>query len=146
MSYKYWRRAVPSRQRCLAQCSSRLLPTSWTSSPPHWISHPPTAIVNRLVSAVADGPHDAGLCTLKSDPLLHETQLPQTECAMLRVTMNGQMHRPSKLSDKCVAAWSVNHPGVINRPYALSVGELYWQHLATTDLPWRKFCHSWCDK
>jgi len=42
------------------------------------------------VSAVTDGPHDAGLCQLKSYQLLHETQLPQTECAMLCVTMNGR--------------------------------------------------------
>ena len=57
----------------------------------------------RQVSAVADGPHDADLCTLKSYQLLHETQLPPTECAMLHVTMNGRTCRPSKLSSKCMA-------------------------------------------
>ena len=33
------------------------------------------------LSAVADGPRDAGLCTLKSYQLLHETQLPQCDVA-----------------------------------------------------------------
>ena len=67
------------------------------------------------ISAVIDGSRDAGLCTLKSDQLLHETQLSQTECAMLHITMNRQMRRPSKLSDQCMAAWRVDHPGVTNR-------------------------------
>ena len=69
----------------------------------------------KQVSAVVDGPRDAGLCTLKSYQLLHETQLPQTECAMLRVTMNGRTRRPSKLSDKCMAAWRVDHPGACDQ-------------------------------
>ena len=45
------------------------------------------------VWGVADGPHDADLCTLKYYQLLRETQLLQTECAMVRVTMNRQCHR-----------------------------------------------------
>jgi len=60
-----------------------------------------------VVSAVADGPYDAA-CPLKSYQLLHETQLPQSECTMLHVMMNGQMHRPSKLSGELrqVDAWT----------------------------------------
>ena len=77
--------------------------------------------------AVADGPRDAGLCTLKSYKLFHETQLPQTECAMLRVTMNGRTRMSSKLSDKCMAAWRVDHSGVTNRSRGPTVGELYCQ-------------------
>ena len=37
---------------------------------------------NKLIPAVADGPRDAAL---KSYQLLHETHLPQLECAILRV-------------------------------------------------------------
>ena len=58
----------------------------------------------KLVSAVADGPHDA-VYPLKSYRL-YETQLPQLECAMLHVTMNGQMRRPSKLC--MVSVWQVD--------------------------------------
>ena len=47
----------------------------------------------KLVSAVADGLHDA-VCPLKSYQLLHESQLPQSERVMLRVTINGQTRRP----------------------------------------------------
>jgi len=39
--------------------------------------------LNKQVSAVADGMRDAGV-----NLLLHETQLPKSECAMLRVTLN----------------------------------------------------------
>jgi len=69
---------------------------------------------------------------LKSYQLLHETQLPQTECAMLHVTMNGQTRRPSKLSDKCMASWRIDHPGVSNRSQGPSVNELYCQHPVVT--------------
>ena len=51
---------------------------------------------DKLVSAVADGPLDA-LCPLECYQLLYETQLPQSECAMLHVKMNGRTRRPSKL-------------------------------------------------
>ena len=85
--------------------------------------------------------------TLKSYQLLHETQLPQTECAMLRVTMNGRMCRPSKLSDKCMAAWHVDHPGVTNRSWGPTAGKLYCQHLVVTELPWQSLGRlSWCNK
>jgi len=101
----------------------------------------------RQVAAVADGPRDAGLCTLKSYQLLRETQLPQTECVMLRVTVNGRTRRPSKLSDKCMAALRVDHPGVNNRSRGPAVGKLYCQHLVVTELPWRSLGRrSWCDK
>jgi len=56
------------------------------------------------VSAVAHGPREAGLCTLKSYQLLLETQLPQMECAMLHVTMNGQTRRPRNMEWE-VAEW-----------------------------------------
>jgi len=99
--------------------------------------------INKLVSAVADGPSDA-LCPLKSYQLLHETQLPQSECAMLRVMMNGRTHRPSKLravSVWQVDAWTARRPSkvrsmILERP---SVGELYRQQLATINLRWRNF-------
>jgi len=35
------------------------------------------------VSAVANGPRDADLCSLKFYQLLHETQLPQMECVIV---------------------------------------------------------------
>ena len=38
--------------------------------------------IKAQLSAVADRLRDADLCPLKSYQLLHETQLPQTECAM----------------------------------------------------------------
>ena len=44
----------------------------------HGVGH----CVNKLVSTVVDGPRDA-LCQLKSYQLFRETQLPQTQCAML---------------------------------------------------------------
>ena len=56
----------------------------------------------KLVSTVADGPRDA-VCPLKSYQLLRKTQLPQSECAMLHVTMNGRMRRPTKLHGECTA-------------------------------------------
>ena len=43
--------------------------------------HPVTQ-KDKLVSAVADGPRNTDLCMLKSYQLLHDTQLPQTECAV----------------------------------------------------------------
>ena len=68
----------------------------------------------KLESAVTDGLHDA-VCLLKSCQLLHETQLPQSECAMLRATTNGWTCRASKLP----AVWQVDAPstlgGVINK-------------------------------
>ena len=96
------------------------------------------------VSAVADRPRDAGLCMLKSCQLLHETQLPQTECAMLHVTMNGRTCRHSKLSDKCMVAWSVDHLGVTSRSRSPTMVELYCQHLVVTELPWRSLGRRSC--
>ena len=47
-----------------------------------------TRTFNKLAIAVADRSHDA-LHLLKSYQLLCETQLPQTECAMMHVTISG---------------------------------------------------------
>ena len=63
----------------------------------------------KLESAVADGLRDA-VCPLKSCQLLHETQLPQSECVMLHVMMNGRTCRPCKpcmVSVLQVDAWAV---------------------------------------
>ena len=80
-------------------------------------------VKDKLVSAVADGPCDA-LCPLKSCQLLHETQLPQLECAILHVTMNGQMRRPNKLHGQCMpgrhTGGMMTVGGAINKPGALT--------------------------
>ena len=47
---------------------------------------------------------------LKSYHLLHEAQLPQSECAVLCVTVNGQTRRPSKL--RMVSVWQVDAQAV----------------------------------
>jgi len=55
------------------------------------------------VSAVADGPCNADLCTLKSyNKLFHETKLPQTECVMFVLQSTDLYHRPSKLYAVCI--------------------------------------------
>ena len=69
--------------------------------------------VNKLVSSVADGLHDA-VCPLKSFQLFHKTQLPQLECAMLHVRMNRRMHRPSKL--RVVNVRQVTVGVAVNKP------------------------------
>ena len=69
--------------------------------------------VNISCRRLADGPRYA-VYPPKSYQLPHETQLPHSECAMLRVTMNGQKRRPRKLSDRCMAALHVDHIGVTN--------------------------------
>ena len=59
-------------------------------------------------------------------------------------TMNGRRRRPSKLRAVSVgqvderAARRQSEVRSINLEHP-SVGELYWQHLAMTDLPWRNF-------
>ena len=85
--------------KALYKSTVTFTPTKW------W--HAISCIVQRrnLVSIVADGPCDA-VCSLKSYQLLHETPLPQSECAMLRVTMYGQTRRPSKL--RAVSVWQVD--------------------------------------
>ena len=100
-------------------------------------------LFEKLVSAVTDEPRDA-VCPINSYQLFHESQLPQSECAMLRVTINGRTRRPNCVRwvygrSTCgrpseVRSMNLEHP---------SVGELYWQHLATTDLLWRNFLSSY---
>ena len=47
------------------------------------------------IPAVAEGQSDAvHVCLMKSYRLFHETQLPQSEFAMSRVTMNERTGRP----------------------------------------------------
>ena len=47
---------------------------------------------------------------------------------MLRVTMNGRTRKPSKLSDKCMAAWRVDHLGVTNISRGPTVREFFSTH------------------
>ena len=55
------------------------------------------------VSAVTDGPRDADLCTMKSYQLIQETQLLQTECAMVVMLSTDSCRRPSRLYAVCIA-------------------------------------------
>ena len=58
----------------------------------------------RISIAVADGPHDADLCTLKAYQQLRETHLPQTMFVLQSTDSYESYHRPSKLY-----ALSVSH-------------------------------------